>query len=439
MSDRKSDRLSPRLEDRRMIARSHSRLDFWNGCNVRNTVTPPTVIDLFCGAGGLSLGFSRAGFQSQAAFDNWQPAVETYRANLGDHVRRIAITYDLEIPRPTVIVGGPPCQGFSSAGMRRADDVRNSLVGEYSRLIARVRPAAFVFENVEGFLTGSRGDFVLELLEPLIEAGYRIHLRKINAAHFGVPQHRKRVIGIGGLGWNPSFPEPTHAAFGTPGAQLANGMRTRRTPTLADALRALPPASRNGHDFLADHDMLTLSEDDLRRAKLLEQGQTMRDLPEELWHESYRKRAFRRVMDGTPSERRGGAPAGVRRLRADEPSKAVTGGVLREFIHPTEDRPLTLRECATLQTFPSDFQFHGSVSEKAQLIGNAVPPLLAQQIASTLRQDLDTACPIHPAGALLSFVPTLSTGMSPVLEEVTRRVKQRFMSGTKQKALQLWD
>lgn len=406
---------------------------------MRNTTTPPTVIDLFCGAGGLSLGFIRAGFQSQAAFDNWQPAVETYRANWGDHVQQVAITRDLEIPCPTVIVGGPPCQGFSSAGMRRADDARNSLVGEFSRLIARVRPAAFVFENVEGFLTGSRGDFVLELLEPLIESGYRIHLRKINAAHFGVPQHRKRVIGIGGLGWNPSFPEPTHAAFGAPGARLANGMRSRTTPTLADALGALPPASRNGQGSFADHVVQPLNDDDLRRAKLLQQGQTMRDLPEELWHESYRKRAFRRVMDGTPTERRGGAPAGVRRLRVDEPSKAITGGVLREFIHPTEDRPLTLRECATLQTFPSDFQFQGSVSEKAQLIGNAVPPLLAQRVAESLRQDLASLRPTRGPGALLSFVPTLSTGMSPALEEVTHRVKQRFTSGAKQKVLQLWD
>lgn len=406
---------------------------------MRNTATPPSVIDLFCGAGGLSLGFIRAGFQSQAAFDNWQPAVETYRANLGDHVQLAAITRDLDIPRPAVIVGGPPCQGFSSAGMRRSDDARNSLVGEFSRLIARVRPSAFVFENVEGFLTGSRGDFVLELLEPLIEVGYRIHLRKINAAHFGVPQHRKRVIGIGGLGWNPSFPEPTHAAFGAPGSQLANGMRSRATPTLADALAALPPASRSSHDSFADHVVIPLNDDDLRRAKLLEQGQTMRDLPEELWHESYRKRAFRRVMDGTPTERRGGAPAGLRRLRADEPSKAITGGVLREFIHPTEHRPLTLRECATLQTFPSDFQFHGSVSEKAQLIGNAVPPLLSQCIAESLRQDLAAMRPTRRSGALLSFVPTLASGMSPALEEVTRRVKQRFTSGAKQKVLQLWD
>ncbi|MBC7817159.1 MAG: DNA cytosine methyltransferase [Planctomycetaceae bacterium] len=91
----------------------------WNGCSVKNTTTPPSVIDLFCGAGGLSLGFVRAGFQPQAAFDHWQPAVETYRANLGDHVQRVAITRDLDISCPTVIAGGPPCQGFSSAGSRR--------------------------------------------------------------------------------------------------------------------------------------------------------------------------------------------------------------------------------------------------------------------------------------------------------------------------------
>ena len=404
-----------------------------------NSKTPPTVIDLFCGAGGLSLGFSRAGFQSLAAFDSWQPAVETFRANLGHHVQQVEITRHLDVPCPTLIVGGPPCQGFSSAGMRRAHDTRNSLVGEFSRLIARVRPSAFVFENVEGFLTGSRGDFVLELLEPLIDAGYRVHLRKINAAHFGVPQHRKRVVAIGGLGWNPSFPEPTHAAFGAPGSQLANGMRSRTTPTLADALRVLSSSPQSIQDMVADHVTQQFSGDDLRRAALLKQGQTMRDLPEELWHESYRKRAFRRVMDGTPTERRGGAPAGVRRLRSDEPSKAITGGALREFIHPIEDRPLTLRECATLQTFPVDFQFSGSVSEKMQLIGNAVPPLLAQCIAESLRKDLDLKQPTVGPGALLSFIPTLASGMSPALEEVTQRVKQRFLSGPKQKVLQLWD
>lgn len=400
-----------------------------------------SVVDLFCGAGGLSLGFARAGFECLSAFDNWNPAVETYQTNLGNHVHRTAITRELDVPESTVIAGGPPCQGFSSAGMRRANDARNTLVGEFSRLIARVRPTAFVFENVEGFLTGARGHFVFELLEPLIEAGYRIHLRKVNAAHFGVPQHRKRVIAIGGLGWEPSFPEPTHAAFGAPGAHLANGSRSQSTPTFGEALASLPAPADSDQQSTAmrDHVVLPLSDDDLCRAKLLKQGQTMRDLPEELWHDSYRRRANRRVMDGTPTEQRGGAPAGVRRLRFDEPSKAITGGALREFLHPHEHRGLTLRECAVLQTFPTNFQFCGSITEKAQLIGNAVPPLLAQAIAESLRKDLESRPKTKAPGALLSFVPTLSTGMSPVLEEVTQRVKSRFMSRTKQKVLQLWD
>jgi DNA (cytosine-5)-methyltransferase 1 len=113
-------------------------------------------------------------------------------------------------------------------------------------------------------------------------------------------------------------------------------------------------------------------------------------------------------------------------LCGKEPSKAITGGALRDFLHPHEDRPLTIRECAMLQTFPMDFQFIGSQSEKIQLIGNAVPPLLAQAIAENLAAELPITAPAHPNGALLSFLPTLSLGMSPALESVTRRVRQRF-------------
>lgn len=131
-------------------------------------------------------------------------------------------------------------------------------------------------------------------------------------------------------------------------------------------------------------------------------------------------------MDGTPTERRGGAPSGIRRLHSNEPSKAITGGSLRDFLHPDEDRPLTIRECATLQTFPTEFEFIGSQSEKIQLIGNAVPPLLARVIGNVLVSELPVAASAHPEGALLSFSPTLSFGMSPALESVTKRVKERF-------------
>ena len=165
-----------------------------------------TVVDLFCGAGGLSLGLSRAGFRPICAIDHLAAAVQTYGDNLGDHVRVEEITETTQIPMADVIAGGPPCQGFSSAGLRRAGDARNSLVSVFAAIVAREKPKAFIFENVEGFLTTEDGNRVLDLLRPLIAVGYRIHLRKINAANYGVPQHRKRVIAIGGLGWNPPFP-----------------------------------------------------------------------------------------------------------------------------------------------------------------------------------------------------------------------------------------
>ncbi|MEX0804131.1 MAG: DNA cytosine methyltransferase [Candidatus Binatia bacterium] len=387
------------------------------------------VVDLFSGCGGLSLGFERAGLEIISAYDSWKPAVETYGTNFRHTAHLSELTDDSKFPQSAVIIGGPPCQGFSSAGRRQADDDRNTLVRVFSRLIARHRPSAFVFENVEGFLTHADGRFVFDLLEPLITAGYRIHLRKVNAAHFGVPQHRKRVLAIGGLGWDPNFPEHTHSALGAPGARLGNGHHLPFTPTLAEALNDLPPPkiTCNEEQDPFDHTYTPFNEPDRKRAHLLKPGERMRDLPENLWHESYRRRAFRRVMDGTPTERRGGAPAGLRRLSCDEPSKAITGGALRDFVHPTQDRHLTVRECARLQTFPDAFLFVGSQSEKIQMIGNAVPVRLAQRIAETLKEDLKLAQPTKSEGALLSFVPTLSEGMSPILQTVCDDVRKRFL------------
>ncbi len=400
----------------------------------------PTVVDLFSGCGGLSLGFVKAGFRIAAAFDNWQPAVNTYGRNFSDPVQLADLNEYFKLPKSDIIVGGPPCQGFSSAGRRQACDKRNSLVGIFAALIVKHKPEAFIFENVEGFLTQDRGRFINDLLEPLIRAGYRIHLRKANAAHFGIPQHRKRVIAIGGLGWEPTFPEHTHSAFGMPGATLANGYHLPFTPTTRDALEGLGAAKRygNGDTDPFDHSFSPFNEADQKRACLLKPGQRMRDLPEELWHDSYKKRAYRRVKDGTPTERRGGAPAGLRRLKADEPSKAITGGALRDFVHPTEDRPLTVRECARLQTFPDDFVFIGTQSEKIQMIGNAVPILLSQCIAKSIKEDLESAKPDCNDGALLSFVPTLSTGMSPVLQKVSNEIRRLYIIKNNMEQLSLW-
>jgi DNA (cytosine-5)-methyltransferase 1 len=314
------------------------------------------------------------------------------------------------------------------------------LVTAFARIVARMRPQAFVFENVEGFFTGADGRFVIDLLGPLVEAGYRIHIRKINAANYGVPQHRKRVIAVGGLGWEPTFVEPTHTARGAPGAHLA-ALTLPLAPSVRQALESLPPPSESEPGIPPDHVVKPLEGLDLERARLLRPGQRMRDLPEELWHESYRRRAFRRVMDGTPTERRGGAPSGMRRLTPDEPSKAITGGAMGDFLHPLEDRSLTIRECARLQTFPDDYVFCGSKADRILLVGNGVPPLLGQQIAQNLLVNLRTTRKEqHSRGALLSFVPTLSTGLSPALEAVVQKVSSRFASArNREYQRSLWD
>lgn len=408
-----------------------------NGQSEAKPRITPGVIDLFSGAGGLSLAFERAGFRINVAYDSWTAAVETYRANFSHAIVNEELTEHRQISHADVVVGGPPCQGFSSAGMRRDDDSRNTLITVFARLVARAKPVAFMFENVEGFLTGCRGRFVMELLTPLVESGYRIHLRKVNAANYGVPQHRKRVVAIGGRGWDPMFPPVTHSAYGAPGAELAT-RRLPRTPSLATVIDDLPTAvPDDSPPLFSEHSFTPLNEADLRRAKLLKPGQSMRDLPESLWHESYRRRAHRRVMDGTPTERRGGPPAGMRRLRGDEPSKAITGGALNEFLHMDEQRPLTIRECARLQTFPDDFRFIASRRDKVLLIGNAVPPLLGSVFARQLMSDLARVVPDQQGGALLSFVPTLSLGASPALKEVNELVTKTFQPLTMSEQMRL--
>jgi DNA (cytosine-5)-methyltransferase 1 len=398
---------------------------------------PITSIDLFAGAGGLTLGLAGAGVSTALASDNWEPATATFQRNFPDVSFLPADVSDLTsqdllaksgLDRPpSLIVGGPPCQGFSSAGARSRKDGRNGLVSIFARLIAETLPAAFIFENVEGFLTLDGGTFVTDLLDPVIEAGYFVHLRKVNVANYGVPQLRKRVVGIGFLGAAPPFPPPTHSARGAPGVyRIGTGLPA--TPSVDDALDGLAAAGESAGASPSDHVAKPSKGADGERALALAQGQTMRDLPPEFHHASYQRRANRRVADGTPSAKRGGAPAGLRRLRGDEPSKAITSAAPREFIHPTEDRPLTLRECARLQTFPDWFAFQGSQAHRATLIGNAVPPTFAGALARPLTDFLSNngAAPAPGVGSLVSFEPTVAEGRSPALREVTELIVGRY-------------
>jgi DNA (cytosine-5)-methyltransferase 1 len=199
------------------------------------------------------------------------------------------------------------------------------------------------------------------------------------------------------------------------------------TLTVNDALDGLPTPSAELPGTPVHHVAAAVGEADKKRIHALGPGQTMRDLPEELWHESYRRRAYRRVMDGTPTERRGGAPAGIRRLRGDEPSKAITGAAHREFIHPEQDRPLTLRECARIQTFHDDFEFIGHRAEVATMIGNAVPPSFARAIGLAIAKTLQRPV-VAPSttGRLVRFDATAAEGMSPALARVVNAVELRY-------------
>lgn len=404
------------------------------------------VISIFSGAGGLSLGLAETGLKPLIGVDIDPDACATYTRNIGPCLQEDISYLDsdkllrsLGLRRGGVfmLAGGPPCQGFSSAGGKKHDDPRNRLVWAYLALLDAIRPEWFFFENVEGLLTWNRGRSLYELTREFLSLGYWIRIEKVNAAAYGLPQSRKRVLILGNRrGLDFSLPSPTHSFRS--GRDHYVGP-TVTAPSVMDALGDLPPPEekpavlaypgpplnplqewlRRGCDKVTLHWASKVSDADRKRFAELRPGGTMRDLPQELWHPSYQRRAFRRVMDGTPSERRGGPPAGLRRLVGHEPSKTITGTSCSEFVHPVDNRHLTLRECARLQSFPDWYEFEGNVGSIARQIGNAVPPLLAFVVARHILevhlQDR-RAAPGSPRGRLLGFTLTVAGQMSPALE-----------------------
>ncbi len=396
-----------------------------------NKFDRPRCISLFAGAGGCSLGFKRAGYDVLLAIDNDQPSCETYARNFTDaEVRNldvkqvdwsaILVEQKLEPGVLDVLIGGPPCQGFSTAGKRFWDDPRNDLLKSYVNALEAIRPKWFMMENVEGLLTMNNGEYLLRAVEAFIRIGYQVRLEKVYSHEYGVPQRRKRVIVVGNrLGIDFHFPVSTTPISG------AIFRDSRNTFDLA--VNDLPPAmavtfsaeatksSPQGHYFIPQTGV------NKQRIQGLLPGQTMKDLPDELQHDSFKRRASRRVKDGTPSDKRGGAPSGLKRLIGSEPSLTITSASTREFIHPTEDRCLTMRECARLQGFPDGFEFSGSAADQIQQIGNAIPPMLAEVFARHIRQNLGFEAPDHNGkGALLGYSLTKADAMSPSLRRTDR-------------------
>lgn len=418
-----------------------------------------TVVSLFAGAGGFSTGFAQAGLKPLFGVEINADACKSYELNVGSTCHQLDLSsaspcllQDLAGGRrPFVVIGGPPCQGFSTAGPRNSADPRNQLIFNYLSIVERLSPRWFIFENVEGLLTSGGGRDLARLVREFVDMGYSVRLQKVNLAAYGVPQTRKRVLIIGNrLGIDFQFPEEM---FSYDSGKAKKVSSRPMAPTLQTALAGLGPAALTKGAIVPYSSAEPLNEFDalMRRGntaesvtkhyrvesaermqvELLKPGQTMKDLPPELWHESYARRANRRVADGTPTEKRGGAPSGIKRLHGNLQSLTITGAATREFIHPTEHRPLTIRECARIQTFPDRYQWAGNSASVIQQIGNAVPPLAAERLAKHILA-IDGAegsglQASKPAQAkLLGFMLTESFGMSPALKATEALLSEMY-------------
>lgn len=340
-----------------------------------------SALDLFSGAGGFSLGLTNAGFSVVGAVDSWDVAVRTHAANFdhpvlpadlsrlagNDLLRMIGI----DAGAVDLLVGGPPCQGFSVQRIGPDHDIRNHLVLEFARLVTEIRPRLFLMENVPGLL-GKRGkELVAEFTVRLSKAGYRLTSTTINAADHGVPQIRRRIVFAGWREDSPAFMFPPSSC------------RPGDYRTVSDAFDGLPspPTDLSPHPDDALHRRTRLSPLNQRRIELIPPGGGMQDLPDDLKVDCHKVGADKighRYVYG--------------RLAPNRPSATITARfdsfTRGKFGHPVEPRNITLREGARLQSFPDTFKFFGTQEEIAAQIGNAVPPLVAESLAHAAMQYL---------------------------------------------------
>ena len=336
------------------------------------------TIDCFCGAGGLSIGFEKAGFNVIYAFDIDEASIKTYKNNPKYHhgkafvrdiykVTKKSIEEDIgcELGSIDVMIGGPPCQGFSV--QRRGDDYdpRNQLILEYCRLINEIRPHFFVLENVGGLMSTRGKPYVKTLVDTMSTTGYVIQLKKLTASDFGVPQDRKRVIIVGEL----SDDGIAHFEYPTP-------LLTPK-PTVREAIADLMDMDEND---IPNHKADKLSALNLKRIQAITEGQGRDSLPEELQLKCQKNNTTHRHLDT------------YGRMAWDKPGPTITARFdsfsRGRFGHPVLNRTITLREGARLQTFPDDFEFLGNKVDIASQIGNAVPPVLAEKLAEKIKECL---------------------------------------------------
>jgi DNA (cytosine-5)-methyltransferase 1 len=378
-------------------------------------------IDLFAGAGGLSCGLRQAGIVPLLA-NEWVPQfAETYKLNhpdteviVGD-VREVSETnlkHKLGVSDGEVdlVAGGPPCQGFSiNAPIRTLDDERNHLFKDFLRVVSSIKPKAVLIENVPGIVSLGRGTVVGQIYKELQTMGYTVEHRILFAGHYGVPQMRFRTvfIGIRDFKGTISFPAPQYNANAATNFTGARELCLSVPPLFAQNLKphttvwdamsdlpvidnhvsispreyALPPQNayqeylRDGNTELTAHCSARVAQVNLERLKHIPQGGSWRDIPFDL------------------------LPAGLKRARRSDHTKrygrlhpdALCSTVMTKcdphwgsFFHPTQDRIISIREAARIQSFPDSYQLSGSVTQQYEQVGNAVPPLLGKAIGDEI-------------------------------------------------------
>lgn len=334
------------------------------------------ILDLFCGIGGLSLGFEQAGFEVISAVDIWPDAIRTYNHNRTDKVGCVIPieeynqTLLLDIIKQhkiTGVIGGPPCQGFSTVGRRDINDPRNQLYLEFYKTVKIAKPDFFVIENVRGMLTLNNGAFVKDLLSRFGRGGlgYNISYQLLNAADFGIPQNRYRVFYVGIKEKTFEFPQPLQHRL------TAKDAISDLEGATSDLYGSQPQNDyqkmmRNGVEKPLNQDYTSHTEQTVNIISQIPDGGNIKSLPKEFWEVRKYNKAFERM--GT-----------------FKPSNTIDTGH-RNYFHYSEPRIPTVRESARIQSFPDNFEILGTRGSQYKQVGNAVPPMLAKIIAEQIKK-----------------------------------------------------
>lgn len=330
-----------------------------------------SYIDLFCGAGGLSVGFDRAGFQNVFSVEFNPKFAKTYERNFPSHKLLIEDIRDISNERVKeligdkeidIIIGGPPCQGFSIAGnigRTFIDDERNRLFKEFVRFVNEIKPKMFIMENVAAMATHLKGKTINAIVNAFEHAGigYKVKWKVLNTVNYEIAQERRRIVIVGvRADLNTEFEYPVHS---------------QNIKTVKDVIDNLPKLASGENSNIPNHNAMNHSAQMLKKMSYVKDGGDRYDIPEELRPKSGDVRKYIRYD-------------------SKKPSICITGD-MRKVFHYEQNRALTCRELARIQSFPDSFVFEGTSIQIQQQIGNAVPPKLAYLLAKQVKEALENA------------------------------------------------